>query len=52
MKGEGIPSADSAGGGLMMFIEIKDVGGGQKIDLHIINDERKDIQTNSRRTNW
>ncbi len=50
----GILSADSAGGGLVMFVGWKDAGGGQRIDLHLINDERKDAQTNSRRTkkNW
>lgn len=35
-----------------VFMGWKDTGGGQRIDLHLINDERKDTQTNSRRTDW
>lgn len=55
-KREKIPSADSACGGLIRrCVHLdgrKDAGGGRRIDLHLINDERKDMQTNSRRTDW
>lgn len=42
-------SADSADSGLM-FVGWKDNEGGEGIDLQLINDERKDVQNKSRRT--
>lgn len=38
--------------GLWRRVDGRTQEGGQRIDLHLINDERKDMQTGSRRTGW